>query len=142
MRTFLATIGLLAAIALSYPAAPEAQPPGGVRGMGPRYDPSTEATIRGTVQEVRQVPGRREVPGMHVVVKSDQESIEVHLGPSTFLAEQKLALQKGDVVEVVGSRVTIGDATAIIAREIRKGDQKVTLRDAQGIPQWSRGPKG
>jgi hypothetical protein len=100
-------------------------------------------TVRGTVQEVKQVTGgmgMRNVTGTHAVLRTDQETIEIHLGPSTFIAGQKLVLRNGDDIEVIGSRVTVAGADAILAREVRKGGQAVILRDAQGIPKWSRGP--
>lgn len=104
------------------------------------YDTSTEVTIRGTVQEVKQVPtgmGRRNLGGTHLLLKTDTDTVEVHLGPSTFLAEQKLVLAAGDALVIVGSRVTVSGAPAILAREVRKGDQVVVFRDAQGFPKWS-----
>ena len=143
MRSILVTAVVLAVTV--YMPCEAAQRPGGVPGQGPRYDTSTEVTVRGSVQEVKHVTGgtgARNVAGTHVILKTDQETIEIHLGPSTFIADQKLVLQNSDVLEVIGSRVTVGGANAIVAREIRKGEQTVTLRDAQGFPAWSRGPRG
>lgn len=144
MRSILATAVFLA-IAVAYVPSEAAQRSAGTRGQGPRYDTSTEVTLRGTVQQVKQVTGgmgMRNATGTHVVLETDQETIEIHLGPSAFIADQKLVLQNGDAVEVIGSRVSIAGAAAILAREIRKGEQAVTLRDAQGFPSWSRGPRG
>lgn len=87
-------------------------PRGGPQG-GMNYDVKTEATIDGTVELVESVTGasgkgRRSMGGTHVVVKAASgERIEVHLGPSAYLAERKLAVAKGDAVTIVGSRVTI-----------------------------------
>jgi hypothetical protein len=144
MRSILPTVVLLA-VAVAYVPSEAAQRPGGMRGQGPRYDTSTEVTVHGSIQEVKQVTGGmgiRNMTGTHVILKTDQETIEIHLGPSTFIADQKLVLQKDDVVEVIGSRVTVAGANAILARQVRKGEQAVTLRDAQGFPSWSRGPRG
>jgi hypothetical protein len=74
----------------------------------------------------------------HLVLKTENETVEVHLGPSWFLADQKLVLAAGDAVQVVGSRVTVAGAEAVLAREIRKGDHVITLRDTQGFPKWAR----
>ena len=144
MRSILASAVFLA-VAVAYVPSEAGQRPGGMRGQGPRYDTSTEVTVRGTVQEVKQVTGglgMRNATGTHVILETDQERIEIHLGPSSFIADRKLVLESGDVVEVIGSRVTIAGTDAILAREIRKGEQTVTLRDAQGFPAWSRGPRG
>lgn len=144
MRSTLVTAVVLA-VAVVYLPSEAAQRRGGMRGQEPRYDTSTEVTVRGAIQEVKQVTGGMgmgNVTGTHIVLKTDQETIEIHLGPSTFIAEQKLVLQSGDAVQVIGSRVTMAGAGAILAREIRKGEQTVTLRDGQGLPAWSRGPRG
>jgi hypothetical protein len=38
---------------------------------------------------------------------------------------------------VVGSKVTMAGQEVVIAREIKKGDQVLTLRDAKGVPLWA-----
>jgi hypothetical protein len=123
---------------------PRAAGPAPLQGgdQAPRYDKSTEVTLSGTVKSVQQIEegrGWRGIGGTHIILETAQETIEVHLGPSTFLAEQKLTLAASDTVAIVGSRVKVSGADAVIAREIRKGTQTVTLRDENGIPKWSRG---
>ena len=49
-------------------------------------------------------------------------------------------LRNGDTVEVTGSRVTIGNSQVVLAREMRKGDDTWTIRDAAGQPLWNAGP--
>jgi hypothetical protein len=143
MRSIFVAAPVLAAVMLGSSVLLAAQPPGGMRGQ-PRYDASTEVTLNGTVQNVKTVEdtvGKPRKTGTHLVVKTDSETIEVHLGPTAFITDQKLSLQNGDVVSIVGSRVKVAGSDAVIARQIRKGEQTVTLRDAQGIPKWSRGPR-
>lgn len=48
-----------------------------------------------------------------------------------------MEIRKGDALEVTGSRVTIGESHVVLAREIRKGANAWTLRDAAGQPLWS-----
>jgi hypothetical protein len=43
---------------------------------------------------------------------------------------------KGDAITVTGSKVKMGGQDVVIAREIKKGDQVLTLRDARGFPLW------
>ena len=106
----------------------------------PRYDTATEATYMGSVVEVRRDyrPGMAGT-GTHLLVKTDDHMLDVHLGPTDFLAAQQMSFAKGDQIEVTGSKVKFGDGEAIIAREVKKGDKTFTLRDAQGVPKWSRG---
>lgn len=133
-----------AAAVVSLAPALLAQPPGGKRPHAAMYSAATETTLTGSIEAVEEVScpdcmGRRSLAGTHVTFKTATETIEVHLGPSAFLAETKVKLGKGDTVEIRGSRVTIGDEAVLLAREIKKGDQTWTLRDASGRPLWRRG---
>jgi hypothetical protein len=133
-RTFLLFVGFsLLAFAQS----------GGGRGQGrsvPRYDPSTEATFKGTVEGVEEVanPGYRG-KGLHAMLKTDQGVLDVHIGPASFVAKQQLTIVKGDELAVVGSKVKNGGSDAIIARTIKKGDKTTALRTPKGMPLWSAG---
>ena len=75
--------------------------------------------------------------GVHASVKTDKEEIAVHLGPSFFLENQDVKIAAKDKVEVKGSRVTFDGKPAIIAMELRKGDEMLKLRDDAGYPVWS-----
>lgn len=111
-----------------------------MRGGMPRYDTATEASYKGTVEEIRQHDHAGMAgTGTHLIVKSGDQVLEVLLGPSEFLAAQQITFAKGDQIEVTGSKIKFGDADAIMAREVKKGDKTLTLRDAQGVPKWSRG---
>jgi hypothetical protein len=109
-------------------------------------DPSTEVTVTGTVTEVVTNPtstrgrGRRARTGMHLMVTTDEETLEVHVGPADFITSEGLAFEEGDELEITGSRVTVDGAEALIAREIKKGQAVLVLRNEQGVPRWSGGP--
>jgi DNA helicase TIP49 (TBP-interacting protein) len=146
----LSLIGIcLVAVAGAQIVAQETQEtPPGMRQMGPMYDTKTETTLKGTVDSVEEVTGEgrmggrmggRSMSGTHIVLKTEKESVQVHLGPSAFLEEKKLKVVKGDMVEVLGSRVTMGTEEVVLAREIRRGEDSWTLRDASGRPLWRMG---
>ena len=108
----------------------------------PMYDVKTETTIRGTVDSVETITGtggggRRSMGGTHLVVKTESEMIQVHVGPAAYLTEKGITFAKGDTLEIVGSRVTIDKEPVVIAKQIKKGDNTWTLRDASGRPLWS-----
>lgn len=105
----------------------------------PRYDTSTEATLKGSVEAVRQISGPKGWGGTHLTLKTEKESIDVHVGPSWYLTQKHINFEKGEQIEVTGSRVKFGDSDALITREIKKGGQTLTLRNSQGIPLWSAG---
>ena len=116
-----------------------AQAPGGPPMGSPMYNTATEATVSGTVEAVNQVTGRRGWNGTHLQLKTAEGSLDVHVGPSWFLTNKKFQLAKGDQIEVTGSKIRFNDTDALLARTIKKGDSELTLRNAQGIPAWSRG---
>jgi DNA/RNA endonuclease YhcR with UshA esterase domain len=108
------------------------------RGMR-NYDPSTETTVKGTVEEVKQVSGQHGWNGTHLMLRTEAGQMDVHAGPSSYIAAQGFSFAKGDQIEVLGSKVKLGGSEALIAREIKQGDKTLVLRNAQGIPQWSGG---
>jgi DNA/RNA endonuclease YhcR with UshA esterase domain len=103
------------------------------------YDPKTEVTMSGTVDRVAQASGHRGWHGTHLFLKTDAGTIEVHVGPTEYIASKQFSFARGDVVEVTGPKVKIQDQDVLIAREIKKAGKTLVLRNAQGIPNWSRG---
>ena len=114
-----------------------AQPGLGPGRTGRYYNTATETKTSGTIAEVREYK-RGSVSSIHLVLKSEAETIDVHLGPSAYIANQGFAFAKGDTIQVLGSRVKIGTDSALIAREVTKDRKKLTLRDATGRPLWAR----
>jgi hypothetical protein len=102
------------------------------------YDPETVVTISGEVVSVDKItPIKGMNPGVHAVVKTDKEMISVHLGPEWYIENQDMSINPKDKIEVKGSRITFEGKPAIIAAEVKKGDEVLTLRDASGFPAWS-----
>lgn len=107
---------------------------------GRKYDPATETTVTGKIEEVKQIPGPGGGPGgVHLLIISSQGKVEAQLGPARFIEKQEFKFAKGDQVEIVGSKVKGAEVETVIAREIKKDGKVLTLRNAQGIPVWSRG---
>ena len=75
--------------------------------------------------------------GTHLTLKTADSTIEVVLGPSSFISGRGFSFTKGDEVEVTGSRVTMAGTESLIAREVVKGGKTLTLRDKTGKPEWS-----
>jgi hypothetical protein len=90
---------------------------------GGNYDPATELSFAGTVAEVRTVPAPARGPGgLHLIVRTNEGSAEVHVGPVTFASSRNVEFAVGDAVAVTGSKVEISGAEVILAREITKSD--------------------
>ena len=102
------------------------------------YDPKTVETITGEVTKVDRItPNKGMAAGVHMNVKTDKETISVHLGPSWYLENQDVKIEPKDKVEVKGSKVTFAGKPAIIAAEVKKGDEVLRLRDDNGFPVWA-----
>jgi hypothetical protein len=111
-------------------------------GMGAQYnrmyDVKTVESIGGEIVSVDTIrPEKGMSSGVHLTVKTDKETISVHLGPSWYIENQDVKLSPKDKIEVKGSRISFKGKPAIIAAEVKKGDEILTLRDASGIPMWS-----
>jgi len=111
-------------------------------GMGTQYgrlyDPKTVETISGEVVSVDTItPLKGMSSGVHLTVKTDKETISVHLGPGWYVQRQDIKIVPGDRVEITGSRITFQRQPAIIAAGVKKGDEILKLRDENGFPVWS-----
>lgn len=119
---------------------------------GTAYDASTEATFTGTVERIRTGgPGRlgwlmrvhtlglghTGTRDTQLLVNTGTGAVEIHLGPTAFVKEQRVEINEGDRVEVIGSRLTVDEPSRVLARQIRKGDSVWTLREPTGQPLWS-----
>ena len=109
---------------------------------GPKYDVKSEVTVKGTVEEVKEVPNPKGQIGIHLMVKSGSEILEVRLCPNSFLKEFEVVFNKGDQLTITGSKVKVDDKPVILARQIEFGNNTITLRDPQGAPVWTWLTKG
>ena len=128
----LAATMVLAPLVLAQKAAEE----------GPKYDVAKEVTIKGTVEEIKEVPNPKGQIGIYLMVKAAGEEMEVRLCPNSILKEFEVVFHKGDQVTITGSKVRVNEKDAILAREIELGNNKIVLRDKQGAPAWTWLTKG
>jgi hypothetical protein len=102
------------------------------------YNPQTLENIAGEVISVDQItPGKNMSYGVHLILKTDAETISVHLGPVWYIENQDVKIEVKDKVEITGSRITFEGKPAIIAKEVKKGDEVLVLRDEDGLAVWS-----
>jgi hypothetical protein len=101
----------------------------------PKYDPATETKLKGTVEEFKFVPANGKPTG-YLVVKSGQDTVQIFLGPKSFLDDMGASFKSADAVEITGCKVKQDGADLILAREVVKGDDTLTLRFKDGKPAW------
>ncbi|NJR56252.1 MAG: DNA-binding protein [Acaryochloris sp. CRU_2_0] len=138
----IASLGIL----FSTPALTQ---PGMMRGRGSKGWGSTDAycrmyntkAIEILSGEIVSIDKFTPMPGMsygiHLTLKTAKEDISVHLGPGWYIEGQDIRLQLKDRIEVKGSMVTFAGKPVIMATQVKKGNDVLTLRDGNGLPAWS-----
>jgi hypothetical protein len=113
-------------------------------GAAPMYNSQTEASFTGIVKALNRVSASGEccwrtadVYGSHLTFETATETIDVHLGPAAMLDEKNVTIASGDMLTILGSRITLGGKPVLLAREITRGDKTWTLRDSAGFPLWN-----
>ena len=125
LRPFLvlAAVTLLAAAALSQ--------------SSPKYDPATETTFKGVVDQLKLVPPSGGKPIVYLVLKSSPTPGEVFLCPKSFLDQIGVSFKSDDAIEITGSKVKQDGADVTLAREVAlKSGETLTLRFKDGKPAW------
>ena len=134
MKTWHFGLALLMVVSMSWMAAAQKTSNESV----PKYDKSTEAVFKGTVEDVKD----RACPvsggmGSHLTLKMvDGGTIEVHLALTKFVNQYELVFHKGDVLEVTGVKVKLDGVDTIFARKIKRGQDEFLFRDGDGKPLW------
>ena len=127
---------LLGGALLASPVLAQAPPAKAPTPKAPEYDLKAEVTISGTVEDSHESKLRGDHPGLHLMVKTETETVEVHTCPLRFMKDLDFAVDKGDAVKVIGSRP--GGTGVLVARELSKGQLSLELRDKTGAPNWTR----
>ena len=136
----LVIMGCLVLLATNSWAQPDGGPGGRGGGIhyGTMWEPKTVETLSGEVVAVEKyVPGRGGTSyGLRLSLKTEKETIPVFLGPARYIEEQRIKFASNDKLEVKGSKMSIQGQPTLIAAEVKKGDQVLKLRNADGVPFW------
>ncbi len=109
------------------------------------YNPQAVETLVGSVTAVNRVNPKRSGRPAQVVMllKTDQGTVKVHLGPVDYLNSQAIKLAAGDQVQVRGVRLNRPRMTVFMAGSVTKDGQVLQLRDdATGRPLWATARPG
>ena len=104
--------------------------------QAPKYDPSTETTFKGVVEQLKLVPPSGTKAVVYLVLKSTPDNAEVFLCPKSFLDEIGVTFKADDAVEITGSKVKQDGTDLTLAREIVKNGETLTLSFKDGKPPW------
>lgn len=98
----------------------------------PEYDKSAEVKLKGVIDDVKTGADN----SIHLTLKSANGPVEVFVAPEKFLKEMEINFAKGDAIEVVGSQLTVNGNAILLAREVTRNNDVVTIRDEHGKPVW------
>jgi hypothetical protein len=96
------------------------------------YDKSSEVKVTGIVNEVKIAADNN----VHLMLTSGKGSLDVMLATEKFLKEMEITFAKGDAIEVLGSQLKSAGAEILLAREVNRNGDVMTMRDEQGKPVW------
>jgi hypothetical protein len=106
----------------------------------PKYDPATETTLKGTVEELKLVPPSGAKPLAYLLTQTgpdkDKDTVRVFLCPKSFLDQMGIAFKTDESIQITGSKVKQAGADLILAREVVKSGETVTFRFQDGKPAW------
>ncbi len=101
------------------------------------YSPVALETINDEVIDVYRATSRQGYKsGLHLLVKANEETIDVHLGPISYIEGQNFNFEPGDALEIQGDRFTDYPMPTMTAIEVKKDNDTLTLRDKDGFPMW------
>jgi hypothetical protein len=102
----------------------------------PKYDPQTESKAKGVVDEVKVLDFGVRKDFIQLILKDESETHVVYVCPKPFEEEMGITFAKGEQISFTGSKVKAEESEVILAREIVKGTDTWTFRDAKGSPVW------
>jgi len=108
---------------------------------GTRYDRAGETTLAGTIKAVASFPAADGSVGVHLDLQtSDGKIVSVHVAPAMYIGAQNFWFFADDAIEIIGTRMTVGDNVSIWAKAVQKGSEVLVLRNAEGTTKWT--PQG
>jgi hypothetical protein len=102
----------------------------------PKYDTSTEAKFKGTIEELKLPPKGKDKEIEYLTIKSGTDTFDIYLCPKSFIDDMGVIFAKGDEIAFTGSKVKQGESDMILTRELIKGTDTLVLRDQKGNPVW------
>lgn len=109
--------------------------PAADRDAPPQYDPANVISISGTVQDVRELAEPTALRGIHVTLV-EKRGMQVYVAPAPFLRAFAVTFVKGDRLHISGSKVRFRGAELVLAREVRRDNDVLVVRDEKGNPYW------
>jgi hypothetical protein len=96
------------------------------------YDVARETSVVGTVVSYTEESSRAPL-GAHVTVETTSGTVDVHLGPASYLRSNHFSLAAGDLVRFIGASIVTKEGSVFLARIVQHGAQALAVRSASGF---------
>jgi hypothetical protein len=96
------------------------------------YDATREKVLQGTVVSYTEDSSRPPM-GAHVTVQTASGTVDVHLGPASYLRSNHFSLAAGESVRLVGVSVLTKGGNVFLARMAQHGTQAIAVRSPNGF---------
>ena len=138
VRISLCSLGLLLFAAVLAPISLGQNPPKGDKYARLKYDKAAEVKVIGVVEEIQEFDCPvTATMGSHVVLRTADATILVHVAPVKFMKQYGIELKKGSKISVLGARFKDGDGgDTMLAREITSDEIVLQVRTPDGAPLW------
>src|SRR5256885_2776072 len=103
-------VNVAAILSLAIPAFSQA---------APKYDPATETTFKGIVEELKIVPPTGGKPIAYLVLK-DSTDPAIFLCPKKFLDDVGVIFKADDPIQITASKIKQNGSDLTLAREVTK----------------------
>ena len=101
------------------------------------YSQAALETVSAEVIDVYEATSRQGYrAGLHLLIKTNEETIDVHLGPISYIEGQNFNFEPGDVLKIKGDLLNDSQIPTMIATEVTKDNETLTLRYEDGFPLW------
>jgi hypothetical protein len=101
-----------------------------------KYDLQTETKAKGVVDDVKVFSFGTRKDFVQLILKDGGGTVVLYMCPKPFEDEMGISFAKGDQISFTGSKVKQEDSEVILARQVAKGEETLTFRDAKGSPVW------
>lgn len=101
-----------------------------------KYDLQTETKAKGVVDDVKVFSFGARKDFVQLILKDSGGTVVLYMCPKPFEDEMGISFAKGDEISFTGSKVKQEESEVILARQVAKGEETLTFRDAKGSPVW------
>jgi len=103
-----------------------------------KYSEASRIKLTGVVDDIQQrsLGGTCKAPGVFVVVKADEKTYELQVGPKWFIDTLTWTFTKGDKLEITGWKTDKEGSNEVVVRKINRAEWSLEPRDDTGAANW------